>query len=424
MFDNLIILMTNAFEIYIIYKFLGTVWGKVCVKRRNAVILYGLGYFLTSIVMLFVSYPIINLLSCFILFLLITMCYNATVSKKIIVSILCYIFLFLSEAVVAFIVGLSNYSVTEKAVDNIDVAIPVMNVIVFGVLLLVVERFINLSSDIKIPKLFTVAIVLVLLTSVILLTMVFRQKNVNYVFSMISLSCVLISNFIIVYLYDSITRLFDERTKSELIKRERTYYHNQSELLQKNYGDLRKFRHDLNNKIIVIKQLLEKNRIEELNEYISDLSGKIGKTDTYCQSGNVAVDSIVNYKLSFAHEKGIDIRTDISIPPDIIIENDDIVIIIGNLLDNAIEAAVKTSEKGYICFQLKLNKNSIYINVENSHSNNFNKEKGKLTTTKEDKKMHGIGLKSVESVVEKYEGVMDVSYNDVKFDVTIIIYNN
>lgn len=423
MFDNLIILMTNAFEIYIIYKFLGTVWGKVCVKRRNAVILYGLGYFLTSIVMLFVSYPIINLLSCFILFLLITMCYNATVSKKIIVSILCYIFLFLSEAVVAFIVGLSNYSVTEKAVDNIDVAIPVMNVIVFGVLLLVVERFINLSSDIKIPKLFTVAIVLVLLTSVILLTMVFRQKNVNYVFSMISLSCVLISNFIIVYLYDSITRLFDERTKSELIKRERTYYHNQSELLQKNYGDLRKFRHDLNNKIIVIKQLLEKNRIEELNEYISGLSGKLEKTDTYCQSGNVAVDSIVNYKLSFAHEKGIDIRTDISIPPDIIIENDDIVIIIGNLLDNAIEAAGKTSEKGYISFQLKLNKNSIYINVENSHSNNFNKEKGKLITTKEDKKMHGIGLKSVETVVEKYEGVMDISYNDVKFDVTIIIYN-
>lgn len=424
MFDNLIILMTNAFEIYIIYKFLGTVWGKVCVKRRNAVILYGLGYFLTSIVMLFVSYPIINLLSCFILFLLITMCYNATVSKKIIVSILCYIFLFLSEAVVAFIVGLSNYSVTEKAVDNIDVAIPVMNVIVFGVLLLVVERFINLSSDIKIPKLFTVAIVLVLLTSVILLTMVFRQNDVNYVFSMISLSCVLISSFIIVYLYDSIARLFDERTKSELIKRERTYYHNQSQLLQKNYGDLRKFRHDLNNKIIVIKQLLEKNKIEDLNEYISGLSGKLEKTDTYCQSGNVAVDSIVNYKLSFAHEKGIDIRTDISIPPDIIIENDDIVIIIGNLLDNAIEAAGKTSEKGYISFQLKLNKNSIYINVENSHSNNFNKEKGKLITTKEDKKMHGIGLKSVETVVEKYEGVMDISYNDVKFDVTIIIYNN
>lgn len=424
MFDNLIILMTNAFEIYIIYKFLGEIWGKVCVKRRNAVILYGLGYFLTSIVMLFVSYPIINLLSCFILFLLITMCYNATVSNKIIVSILSYIFLFLSEAVVAFIVGLSNYRVTEKAVDNIDVAIPVMNVIVFGVLVLVVERFINLSSDIKVPKLFTVAIVLVLLTSVILLTMVFRQNDVNYVFSMISLSCVLISSFIIVYLYDSIARLFDERTKSELIKRERTYYHNQSELLQKNYGDLRKFRHDLNNKIIVIKQLLEKNKIEELNEYISGLSGKIGKTDTYCQSGNVAVDSIVNYKLSFASEKGIDIRTDISIPPEIIIEDDDIVIIIGNLLDNAIEAVGKTSKKGYICFQLKLNKNSIYINVENSHSNNFNKEKGKLTTTKEDKKMHGIGLKSVESVVEKYEGVMDVSYDDVKFDVTIIIYNN
>lgn len=424
MFDNLIILMTNAFEIYIIYKFLGEIWGKVCVKRRKAVILYGLGYFLTSIVMLFVSYPIINLLSCFILFLLITMCYNATVSNKIIVSILSYIFLFLSEAVVAFIVGLSNYRVTEKAVDNIDVAIPVMNVIVFGVLVLVVERFINLSSDIKVPKLFTVAIVLVLLTSVILLTMVFRQNDVNYVFSMISLSCVLISSFIIVYLYDSIARLFDERTKSELIKRERTYYHNQSELLQKNYGDLRKFRHDLNNKIIVIKQLLEKNKIEELNEYISGLSGKIGKTDTYCQSGNVAVDSIVNYKLSFASEKGIDIRTDISIPPEIIIEDDDIVIIIGNLLDNAIEAVGKTSKKGYICFQLKLNKNSIYINVENSHSNNFNKEKGKLTTTKEDKKMHGIGLKSVESVVEKYEGVMDVSYDDVKFDVTIIIYNN
>ncbi len=424
MFDNLIILMTNAFEIYIIYKFLGEIWEKVCVKRTTVVILYIFRYVVTSIVMLYISYPFINLVSNLVSLFIILSCYRSTISKKLIVSIIIYTCLFLSEAVVAFIIGLTNYSVTEKAVDNIGVAIPGMNVIIFGVLILIVKRVINLSIDIKIPKMFTVAIVLVLLTSVILLTMVFRQNDVNYVFSMISLSCVLISSFIIVYLYDSIARLFDERTKSELIKRERTYYHNQSQLLQKNYGDLRKFRHDLNNKIIVIKQLLEKNKIEDLNEYISGLSGKLEKTDTYCQSGNVAVDSIVNYKLSFAHEKGIDIRTDISIPPDIIIENDDIVIIIGNLLDNAIEAAGKTSEKGYISFQLKLNKNSIYINVENSHSNNFNKEKGKLITTKEDKKMHGIGLKSVETVVEKYEGVMDISYNDVKFDVTIIIYNN
>lgn len=421
MFDNLIILMTNAFEIYIIYKFLGEIWGKVCVKRTTVVALYIFRYVVTSIVMLYISYPFINLVSNLVSLFIILSCYRSTISKKVIVLIIIYTCLFLSEAVVAFIIGLTNYSVTEKAVDNISVAIPGMNVIIFGVLVLIVKRVINLSIDIKIPKMFTVAIVLVLLTSVILLTMVFRQNDVNYVFSMISLSCVLISSFIIVYLYDSIARLFDERTKSELIKREKTYYHNQSELLQKNYGDLRKFRHDLNNKIIVIKQLLEKNKIEELNKYISGLSGKIDKTDTYCHSGNVAVDSIVNYKLSFACEKGIDIRTDISIPPEIIIEDDDIVIIIGNLLDNAIEAV---GEKGYICFQLKLNKNSIYINVENSHSNNFNKEKGKLITTKEDKKMHGIGLKSVESVVEKYEGVMDVSYDDVKFDVTIIIYNN
>lgn len=421
MFDNIILLMTNAFEIYVIYKFLGDIWGNMCVSRKTAVAMYGTGYFVTSYVMLFESYPILNLLSCCILFLLIMLCYRATVYKKIIVSIMIYICLFVSEAIVALVIGLADYQITEKAFDNVTVAVSVMDVIIFSIIIVIVERFINVSADIKVPKLFIIVISLVFMSSVILLTMVFHQKNINYIFSCIALVCVLISSFTIIYLYDSIAKLFDERTKSELMKRERTYYHNQSVLLQKNTNDLREFRHDINNKLMVIKQYAYSNELDKLVNYINEITAKMGKTKTYSLSGNFAIDNIINYKLSEAAEKGITVTTDIVMPGEINVEDDDMVVIIGNLLDNAIEAVKKLKDNRHINIILKMKNNSIFLNIENNHNNEINTKSEGIITTKDDKKMHGIGLNSVKNTVYKYDGIFEMKYDDKKFDVTIIL---
>lgn len=420
-FDNIVLLMTNAFEIYVIYKFLGNIWGKVCVSRWVAVAMYGIGYLITSYVMIFASYPVINLLSCCILFFLIMLCYRATIYKKMIISIMIYICLFVSEAIVALLIGLADYSITEKAFDNVAGAVSVMNVMIFSIIIVIVERVINISTDIKVPKLFLIAILLVFMSSVILLTMVFHQKKINYIFSTIALICVLVSSFTIIYLYDSIAKLFDEKTKSELMKRERTYYHNQSMLLQKNSNDLREFRHDINNKLMVIKQYVEKDEIEQLKNYINEISGKLIKNNIYSVSGNFAIDSIINYKLSEAEEKGITVAADIALPESIDVEDDDMVVILGNLLDNAIEATSQLKDNKYINIMLKMKNDSIFLNVENSHNNKINIKRQTILTTKEDKRLHGIGLSSVKNTIYKYNGIIEMEYDDNKFEVTVIL---
>lgn len=421
MFDNIVLLMTNAFEIYVIYKFLGNIWGKVCVSRWVAVAMYGIRYMVTSIVMIYMPYAIVNMLSNVLTILMIAFCYRCSISKKVTVSIFIILLLFISEAIVAGIIGLTNFSTTERTMENVGVCVSVMDVIMFGLLILLVERFINLSVDIKTPKLFTFSIILVSATSVVLLSVVFQQQSINYVFMIISLICVLVSSFTIIYLYDSIVKLFDEKTKSEFMKRERTYYHNQSILLQKNSNDLREFRHDINNKLMVIKQYAENNEIEQLKKYISEISGKLIKNNVYSVSGNFAVDSIINYKLSQAAEKGIEVTADITIPEIIGVEDDDMVVILGNLLDNAIEATSQLKDNKYINIMLKMKNDSIFLNVENSHNNKINIKGQTILTTKEGKRLHGIGLSSVKNTIYKYHGIIEMEYDDNKFEVTVIL---
>ena len=207
-----------------------------------------------------------------------------------------------------------------------------------------------------------------------------------------------------------------------MIKREKLYYHDQAELLQKNDETLKQFRHDMKNRIIVIKQMLEHQEIAEVNDYIEKMAEKLGETETFSSTGNVVVDSVVNYKLSEAKRKGIEVQANISIPSAIGIEDDDILIILGNLLDNAIEAAERLKRDKYIKVKMETEKNCLFIKVKNNYDHVVNKVDGKIVTRKENHTLHGIGLKSIQSTVNKYEGGMRICYNADEFIINVMLY--
>ena len=224
------------------------------------------------------------------------------------------------------------------------------------------------------------------------------------------------------YVFDSLSKSFQERTQAEIVRREKTYYHNQSELLQKNYEELRQFRHDIKNKILVIRQMLEQNETERIYEYISQMADKLDNTRVYSQSGNVVIDSIINYKLGKAQEQGAKVKANIGIPSQIKIEDDDIVIILGNLLDNAIEATARLESNRYIEVNIEYNKDCVFIIVKNSYDNVINIVNGTIKTRKKDDILHGIGLKSVEATVEKYDGAINYEHNQDEFIANVMLY--
>ena len=136
------------------------------------------------------------------------------------------------------------------------------------------------------------------------------------------------------------------------------------------------------------------------------------------KSGNLALDSIINYKLRNIND--INLYIDVCIPKKLEISDVDMTVALGNLLDNAVRA-VKESDRKELKINLKYKKGRLILQIENSYKN-IVKSQGKLQTTKKEKQGHGIGLESVREVAERYNGIMQIDYEDNLFVVLVILY--
>ena len=137
----------------------------------------------------------------------------------------------------------------------------------------------------------------------------------------------------------------------------------------------------------------------------------------------VVMDSLVGYWRRTAENEGIEFRMKLSIPIEIPFKGADMSLILGNLLENAVEGAVKAEKSKYISLNVKFDKGNLLIIVENSYSGELIKVKEELRTTKEDAVNHGIGLTSVRRAVKKYHGTMVIDDTmPERFLVRVVLY--
>lgn len=190
---------------------------------------------------------------------------------------------------------------------------------------------------------------------------------------------------------------------------------------QMNMDEVRKTKHDMKNNMIYLQNLLKVNPEEAekyLEKYIGDTTEK---TEEFSKSGNLPVDAVLNYKNMIAKSKGINIILEQQIPIDLPYKDSDICIILGNLLDNAIEA-VESSRNKEIRVYIMYFRHKFKIKVSNYYEGQLKKDgSGDYVTGKGDKINHGLGLKSVRTIVESYGGLMEISSEDFIFQVSILI---
>ena len=113
------------------------------------------------------------------------------------------------------------------------------------------------------------------------------------------------------------------------------------EEVQNIYKEMRGWRHDYHNHIQTMKAYIALSQTDKLDAYLDRLDADLGAVDTVVKTGNIMVDAILNSKLSLAKSHGIIINAKATIPDEISIIDIDLCVIIGNLLDNAIEACMK-----------------------------------------------------------------------------------
>lgn len=204
----------------------------------------------------------------------------------------------------------------------------------------------------------------------------------------------------------------------------------QTELLERDYTALNrayaanaKLFHDFHNHIGVLRQLLSHQKYDEAQGYLDELQAPIRELVDTVWTADETVDYLINSKMQTAAEEGISFTAQVEFPRHTNIESADMCAILGNLLDNALEAARQITEQKQRSIELTIRRinQMLVIKVENTYSGRTVAEDGRLKTTKTDGGLHGWGLKSAETAAEKYDGMVRTSCGERTFRAVVTL---
>ncbi len=234
-------------------------------------------------------------------------------------------------------------------------------------------------------------------------------------------------------LYQEMLALNAERNRRAVLEKQVVSMEEHARELERIYSGVRSMKHDMKNQLAVLENLmgLSGDR-EELSDYLGQLSRTLGKLDIPFQTGSTVVDSLLFMKYHEACEKFSRIRfeaEDLIIPKDCGIQPTDLCIILGNALDNAIEACEKQEAdaggKGrFIRLYSGCRQGMLLLTVENSFNGGLRLLQGNMfpATTKPDGEAHGIGLHNIRAAAERYRGGVSWEADKNRFTVTVLLY--
>lgn len=174
------------------------------------------------------------------------------------------------------------------------------------------------------------------------------------------------------------------------------------------YLDMRGWRHDYHNHLQVMKADLAAGHLEELSAYLDDLERDLDRVDTYVKSGNLMVDAILNSKLSLTEKGGVAVTCKAVVPESLTVDDVDLCVILGNLLDNALESCEKLpAGERWLRVYLAARGAQLYVSIQNSAVEDPSFNARNYITEKRGN--HGLGMKRVAAVVDKYEGFLNLA---------------
>lgn len=248
-----------------------------------------------------------------------------------------------------------------------------------------------------------------------------KSNSDDMISSMVKFSILLLFNIIILEVYSKIS-------ENLLLEKEKALYEQQIIMMSTNTEEQKKVmenfhreRHDLINKLIVLKNELQYGDEETAIRNIEEIIQNCGIGEVVCDSGNKVIDTLINVKAVTAKEKGINFALKIFIPEELPINQCDIAVVLGNALDNAIEATEKCeSFEKKIEIIMGIKKESLVMVIRNPFDNVLKTDKsGNLLTTKTDSSLHGYGVNSIIRVAEKYHGDVVIEDEEGQFVLTV-----
>lgn len=245
----------------------------------------------------------------------------------------------------------------------------------------------------------------------------FEKGEIDYQLCYVLVLVFAIINITIYTIYENSEKLYINNYHNIKLNESLKYRENYYQDIEKHQSEIRKIRHNLKNQLLAIDGELESNQIELVKSEIKEIIRDITRTEERDFTRNISVNAVLKAKYGEALEKEIHCTFMIHVPKKLKLSGGDVGILLGNTLDNAIEASMQCERKNRkIWLDMSYFGNCLTISIKNTtekmenHKDNKNHE-------------HGWGLISVEEIVKRYQGELTVLKKDGIFTVSMMLWN-
>jgi len=345
--------------------------------------------------------------------------------KKRLMAII-YTYLIQIFVEIPFIISenLLGFRIFEKTDLRSIYLIIIVRLFTYLVVIILDRYMITKREETDIPFSSWIGIVSVPVVTLILLILFLNiATSVNKIEVILAVSLIVKVNITNYFLYNNTLSIMRENNRRAIIEQQNEYYVKQFDMTRENINNVERLKHDMKNHIFMLKSLYNNGGKDEYEEYFNEILEEMEGKEKIINSGNVIVDSIVNYKIESLEADNVELLVNINIPAKMEVSDFDLTTILGNLLDNAIRAVKETEENKYLSIDIQYKSGRLIIQLVNSYKHIEKSKMGNyFISTKEDKNKHGIGQINIERTVDKYGGIIDVKLEDNKFETMMILY--
>lgn len=417
MLDFILCALTNLFRVFLIGRCVSIFLG-LDIDKKKKYIIYGCFYIINTVLFRKFHTIWINMICNLIGIGAITWLYTKSVRTNLFITGTVYLINCGCD------VAATSLFVSYRDGESYNQIYAVISFFLIFICELVIEKIITIHKDTEDAQ--NISLVLMPVCSIIVITLLLYTDTCTDIGLTIVSIGLLIANFVMLYLYNLLLHSISQQYEMEMLKTQLQAYANQLNVILQGEEKIKALRHDIKHHLNELMLLANKHDTAEIQKYIDEMNSFLQNPNEIVASGNLEIDSVLNFMLQKAKKelKTVDVKV---ILPEKVRHSFDINVLLGNLLENAIEAAGKTENK-YLSVHIKLKRGILKVKIKNSFESSqilCEKQNGKdmvLKTTKPFTKQHGIGLKNVKKIVEKYNGTMEVTTQDGIFYVDLLLY--
>mgnify|MGYP002090974034 FL=1 len=420
--QNIIEIANVAVEMILVFLYFS-----LLSKRKINKCLFCAAYILTtsilSSVVLFVNDIFLYLVTTTVLISLVAfLCFEDSVRNKIFWIVIFLLIISISEPIVIGILCIANMGTPDEFLQSgLGRYLGMIGTdLIYLWLIGLMHRIINKRIR-DLPVKYWILIITIPIISIFLLQTILEgftaDKSYNYISLGFSLIGIIFINILMFNFFES----YEDKIKLNYLETLKQQEQENYKLLTLSYKQVREFKHDIENQFSVLKDMLENDDTDAAKEYLVKLSSFVRLANRLCYTGNNAVDSIVNIKGSLARTYGIEFICKVNIITSIKANELELCRIIGNALDNAIEGCQRSnSPSKHVWISISEEREKLFLVITNTSDE---VDTDSLTSTKKEKGLHGIGVSSIKSSVDRLGGLVKFDCKDGIFKLNIMIYN-